>query len=101
MPVPQDHNFKGGVGAGDPVRSETPATSGHAVEAVKDCTPSPRLGGVQKGAPTPSNPAQLSEGGGASLNAECVETLHDMPQGVRRITPHPQDSQAMEGVNEK
>ena len=26
-----------------------------------------------------------------------VETLHDMPQGVRRITPHPQDSQATEG----
>ncbi len=28
-------------------------------------------------------------------------TLHDMPHGVRRITPHPQDSQAMEKVSEK
>ena len=28
----------------------------------------------------------------------CVETLHDMPQGARRVTPRPQDSQAMEKV---
>ncbi len=26
----------------------------------------------------------------------CVEALHDMPQGARGITPHPQDSQATE-----
>ena len=37
----------------------------------------------------------------ASRAGGCVETLHDMPQGVRRIAPHPQDSQAMEGVNER
>ena len=50
----------------------------------------------------------LSQPHATSLRAQVrgvpvhsVETLHDMPQGVRRITPHPQDSQATEGVNEK
>jgi hypothetical protein len=33
--------------------------------------------------------------------AECVEALHDMPQGARRITPHPQDSQATERVRDQ
>ncbi len=31
----------------------------------------------------------------------CVEALHDMPQGARRITPHPQDSQATDRVRDQ
>ncbi len=30
----------------------------------------------------------------------CVYALHDKPQGARRVTPCPQDSQAMEGESE-
>jgi hypothetical protein len=31
----------------------------------------------------------------------CERTLHDMPQGARRITPHPQDKPAMVKVRKK
>ena len=33
-----------------------------------------------------------------TASLKSVEALHDTPQGVRRISPHPQDSQETEGV---
>ncbi len=42
-----------------------------------------------------------TQGAVLHVSTVCVEALHDMPQGARGITPHPQESQATENVREQ